>query len=467
MAEYESTGSVSAVIDSYKPDDFFQNGGVITIVYEGNIVATIHVREYTDKQASEARYLIRGDDTSVRRFNRLCNSDVSNKSDYLRFNDSRAVVPRGLAAAEEYGSFVSTPKRDRGETTFKRFHDFDDMMDALDKAPLEAPGSPLSEPLLRTVYVLISMHGEDKPNMLPTLPMVDNKLYILPSGLCSVPFESPSEQLKRLETFRSIPPVFIEDAYHQESGRRIKVLQQNVELSVKTGKGTDILFASLSESQKKQRLTQYTDIKLHVGPLNKDREYTHDRHALAFTECISILGSNWKEDEMKTPHGTFKVDKTLAAQINDYYAKYSKPPVTQAVASDEFQRFQSLNLLNVEVLKKLTTSVMGYAIPLERFTGMYNGVVDNLTILPHITGIPHYTNVRLFHLLELFEKLGFQRVVLFDEGCRTGDMFETSSRASEEAEEADLQPPRGTGGKRTRRKRRLRKSHKKSYFLNV
>lgn len=461
MAEYESTGSIAAVIDSYKPADFLEKGGVITIVYEGTIVATIHVREYTDRQASEARYLIRGDDTSLRRFNRLCNSDISNKSDYLRFNDSRAVVPSDLAAAEEHGSFFSTPKRDRAETTFKRFNEFDDMMDALDKAPLEAPGSPLSEPLLRTVYVLVSMHGADKPNLLPST-MVDNKLYILPSGLCSVPFETPSEQLKRLETFRSIPPVFIEDVYHQESGRRIKVLQQNVEFSVKTGKGTDILYTGLSESQKKQRLTQYTDIKLHVGPLMRDREYTHDRHALAFTECISILGSNWKEAEMKTPHGTFTADKTVAAQINDYYAKHSKPPVTQAVASDEFQRFQSLNLLNVEVLTNLTTSVMGYDIPLERFTGTHSGVVDNLTILPDVTGIPHYTNVRLFHLLQLFEKLGFQRVVLFDEGCRTGDMFETSSRASEEAEEADLQPPRGTGGKRTRRKRRLRKSHKKS-----
>ena len=97
------------------------------------------------------------------------------------------------------------------------------------------------------------------------------------------------------------------------------------------------------------------------------------------------------------------------------------------------------------------------------------GEVDKLTISTDGTGIPHYTNVRLSHLLHLFKALGFDKVVIFDEGCRTGNMYKTSERASAEAEEAvasgDLKLSRGeSGGKRTRRRtrRRSRRFHKKS-----
>ena len=477
MAEFiETSGSITSVIDAYKPDDFFKDGlGKITIVYEGTIVATINVNRSIIKESDKksqlfvgnySKYVISGNEPSLRRFVRLCNVDIA-KSKYLMFNDSPAVVPDDLAASEAAtysSSLFHTPSRVAKAPTFKPFNDFDDMLDALDKAPEDPPGSPRGEPLLKTVYVLVSMHGEDKPN---ALPRIDNKIHILPSGLCSAPTESPSEQLTRLETFRATPHVWLEDKYQEESVHRIKTLQTNVERSVKTGKETDALFYGLYESQKKPRLSQYNQVKLHVGPLFQDREYTDDKTSHGLSQCISILGSNWKEDVMKTPHGTFKADKTLASQINDFYTKLLKPPVTQEDAADQLQRFQSLNLLNVEVLKKLTTSVAGRDIPLERFTGMFNGEVDNLTISTDGTGIPHYTNVRLSHLLQLFNALGFEKVVIFDEGCRTGNMYETSGRASAELEEAvasgDRKPPRGEGGKRTRRRRRRsRRSQNKS-----
>ena len=105
MAEFfVSTGSINSTIDIYKPDDFFQKGGVLTIVYEGVIVATINVYPNDSEQffvGTNSKYLIQGSDISLRRLNRLCNLDVTNKGDYLRFNDSPAVVPKGLAYTEE------------------------------------------------------------------------------------------------------------------------------------------------------------------------------------------------------------------------------------------------------------------------------------------------------------------------------------------------------------------------------
>lgn len=472
MAEFiETTGTINSVIDSYQPDNFLKDGGKITIVYEGTIVATIYVNYSHTKESDKksqlndgnySKYVISGNEPSLRRFVRLCNADIE-KSKYLMFNDSPAVVPKGLASEETYSSsFLVTPPRETKRSTFKILNDFDDMLDALGKVSEDPPGSPRSEPLLKTVYVLVSMHGDDKRN---TLPRVDHKIHILPSGLCNTTTETPSEQLTRLDYFRGVPHALIEEKYHEESVHRIKALQSNVERAVSAGIGTDALFHGLLPSQKTTRLRQYNDLKLHVGPLLQDREYEDEKSTLAFTQCISILGSNWKEDVMKTPHGTFKADETLASQINDYYGKFLKPPVTQEAAADQLQRFQSLNLLNVEVLKKLTTSVAGRNIPLERFEGMVNGEVDKLTISTDGTGIPHYTNVRLSHLLRLFNALGFDKVVIFDEGCRTGNMYETSGRVSEEVEEAeesgDRKPPRG--GRRTRRRRRRsRRSHKKS-----
>jgi hypothetical protein len=463
MEEFIANGSITSVIDAYKPDKFFKDGeGKITIVYEGTIVATIFVH------VNYSTYVISGNGPSLRRFVRLCNVDISNKGDYLMFNDSPAVVPKGLAASEVEtysSSLLFTPQRDPKEPTFKPFYDFDDMLDALDKVSEDPPGSPRAEPLLKTVYVLVSMHGDDKRN---TLPRIDNKIHILPSGLCNTTTESPSEQLTRLDYFRGVPHALIEEKYHEESVHRIKALQTNVERAINVGKGTDALFHGLFPSQTSKRLRQYNELKLHVGPLLQDREYEDEKSSVAFTQCISILGSNWKEDVMKTPHGTFKADETLASQINDYYGKFHKPKITQEAAAEQLQRFQSLNLLNVEVLQKLTTSVVGSNVPLERFEGMV-GEVDKLTISTDGTGIPHYTNVRLSHLLHLFKALGFDKVVIFDEGCRTGNMYKTSERASAEAEEAlasgDRKLSRGeSGGRRTRRRtrRRSRRFHKKS-----
>jgi len=465
MAEYIANGSITSVIDAYKPGKFFEDDvGKITIVYEGTIVATIFVH------VNYSNYVISGTEPSLRRFERLCNADIANKGEYLMFNDSPAVVPKGLAASEVEtysSSLFLTPKREPKASTFKPFYDFDDMLDSLDKVSEDPPGSPRAEPLIKTVYVLVSMHGDDKRN---TLPTIDNKLYILPSGLCSAPMESPSEQLTRLTMFRGLPSEWIEGMYQKESESRIQALQSNVERAVTYGKETNALYHGLTESQKSKRLKQYNEIKLHVGPLLQDREYEDEKSTLAFTQCISILGSNWEEDVMKTPHGTFKANKHLASQINDYYGKFFKPPVTQEDAAEQLQRFQSLNLLNVEVLQKLTTSVVGRDIPLQRFAGMVNGEVDKLTISTDGTGIPHYTNVRLSHLLHLFKSLGFDKVVIFDEGCRTGNMYETSGRASAEREEAeasgDRKALRGeSGGKRTKRIKRTRRSrrfHKKS-----
>jgi len=287
-------------------------------------------------------------------------------------------------------------------------------------------------------------------------------VYILPSGLCSAPLETPSEQYTRLATFRGLPAALIEDNYQMESDARIKALQENVGKAVKSGYTTEI-FHRLTESQKPRRLKQYDDVTLHVGPLRQDREYTDDSTAHAFTQCISILGSNWKEPQMKRPHGTF-THPSLDEKINAFYQRLSKPRVTQKEAQDQLQRFQSLNLLNVEVLKAFTEHVEGRDIPFEKLSIGE----DKLSISTNGTGIPHYNNVRLSHLLILFSKLGFDKVVVFDEGCRTGNLYETSSRAQAEYAEAAAEGTlrrRGKkgdyGGRRTRR-RRSRRSHKKS-----
>ena len=463
-----STGAINSIIDTYKPDDFFQKGGVITIVYECVIVATINV--YHNNSDSEHffegnnnKYLIQGSDTSLRRLNRLCNLDIANKWNYLRFDGSPAVVPDDLASEESGNSFFVTPKRDKdvfreGTKYFKRFHQFDDMLDALEK---EDPGSSYLEPDVKTVYVLVSMHGEDKNNKLQKT--IKNKVHILPSGLCSAPLETPSEQLIRLEQLRGTHPDLIEETYERGSRLRIDALKKNVENSLASGEHFGTLISELTPEQIPKRIAQYGELeKLHVGPLLQDREYTHDSEALVFSEFISIIGSNWKQEEMMTPYGTFSADKELSSKINTYFAPFKKPHVTQKEAADEFQKIQSVNLLNIAVLEKITTTMNGINIPFERFTGLI-GEVDNLTTSTAGTGIPHYTNVRLTHLLGLFEKLGFNKVVLFDEGCRTGNMYTTSSRAGTEkaAVVADY------GGKRTKRtkrrtRRRSRRFHKKS-----
>ena len=117
-----------------------------------------------------------------------------------------------------------------------------------------------------------------------------------------------------------------------------------------------------------------------------------------------------------------------------------------------------------------------------KFEGLKKGEIDRLTTSVNGTGIPHYNNVRLSHLLTLFQTLGFERVVVFDEGCRTGDMFVSSGRGEQETAAAEeegtltgrtIDPnvirgeKRGDyGGRRTRRtkrtRRRSRRFHKKS-----
>jgi hypothetical protein len=464
----ETTGSMNAMIDTYKPDDFFKNGGVISIIYDGDIVATLHIERNEVKETditsqlaagNYSKYLIRGTETDIRRFIRFCNKDIP-KGDYLLFNGSPP--SKGLAAEEHApsSSFFRTPPREP-----KRKPTFDEWLDRLGEVAEDPPGSPYAEPVLKTVYVLVSMHGEDKRN---PLPRIENTVYILPSGLCSAPLETPSEQYTRLTTFRGLPSALIEGSYQMESDARIKALQQNVEKAVQSGYTSDI-FHQLTESQKPRRLSEYADVTLHVGPLLQDREYTDDSTAHAFTQCISILGSNWKDSKMKRPHGTF-THPSLAEKINSFYKRLSKPRVTQKEAEDQLQRFQSLNLLNVEVLKAFTEHVAERDIPFEKFKGIINGEEDQLTISTNGTGIPHYNHVRLSHLLILFQKLGFEKVVVFDEGCRTGDMFSTSGRAQEEyaeaASEGTLRRPMKKGdygGRRTRRhRRRSRRFHKKS-----
>lgn len=459
-----STGAINSIIDTYKPDDFFQKGGVITIVYEGAVVATINVYQNDSDsehffEGNNSKYLIQGSDTSLRRLNRLCNLDIANKWNYLRFDGSPAVVPDDLASEESSNSFFVTPKRDKnvfreGTKYFKRFHQFDDMLDALE----DTPGSSYSEPDVKTVYVLISMHGEDKENKLKN--KIKHKVHILPSGLCSAPLETQSEQLIRLEQLRRTHTDLIEETYERGSRFRIDALKKNVESSLASGQHFGTLISGLTPAQIPKRIAQYGELeKLHVGPLLQDREYTHDSEALVFSEFISIIGSNWKQEEMMTPYGTFSEDKSLSSKINKYFSPFKKPHVTQKEAADEFQKIQSVNLLNIAVLEKITTTMNGINIPFEQSKGLI-GEVDRLTTSTAGTGITHYTNVRLTHLLGLFEKLGFDKVVFFDEGCRTGNMYTTSSRDGTEkaAAEADY------GGKRTKRRtrRRSRRFHKKS-----
>lgn len=466
-----STGTINSVIDTYKPKDFFTAGGIITIVHMGVVVATIHVslnNADNDNQkqslvSNNGRYIIDGDDVSLRRLNRLCNLDITNKADYLRFNGSPAVVPKDFAVEESSKSFSVTPARDQRVFTlarqnFRTFHDISEMLAALDETD-DVPGLSYSEPDLKTVYVLVSMHGEDKKNMIKNT--IINKVYILPSGLCSTPLETQSEQLIRLKQFWRTPTVLIEKTYEMESHSRIAALKKNVEISLTTGEHAETLVRGLSQAQIPKRIAQYGELeKLHVGPLLQDREYTHDSGALVFSEFISIIGSNWKEEEMMRSYGKFSADKTLSRQINTHFSRFNKPIVIQETAADEFQQIQSVNLLNIEVLEKITTTMNGRNIPFERFKGMI-AETDRLTTTTAGTGIPHYTNVRLTHLLSLFEKLGFQKVVLFDEGCRTGNMYDTSGRAADESLAAEESGGGRTKRRRTRR-RRSRRSHKKS-----
>ena len=413
-----STGSINATIDTYNPGVTFKNGGTINIIFNGSTIATIDVKI----SGSAAKYTLTGDKDSLRRFKLLCNTNTLDKRPYLTYNGIPASVPVGFAPRE----------KDPEDRPYKPFpvkepqFAFDAMMRALEeaeRAPREESGA--AEGPLKTIYLLVSMHGARLETMplSPDLPI--NETYAYAPGKCPILKVSTMDQLTRIKKYRSLRTDEIVSEYSSD-------------LSLKA----------------KEEIDRYSVLY--------DHHYQCDvlNNANVFSNGIFILGSNFLDQKLLDP-------VEVKGQMEVEYSQFPTAQYEMRSAMD----LQKINLINIHVLEELSRRVTGKTFGLEHLTkDPYFSITNN------DTGLPHYFDSKLSHYLRYCQRLGAEKVVLLDETCRIRS-FRQGVGAEERAAADELGPgflisrpytpaqmrkSRRIGGKRTKRTRRSRRSHKKS-----
>ena len=439
MAEYIesgtmlSNGTINATIDTYKPKDVtFISGGTITIVFDGNTIATIHVTEDSNPK-TVSKYILTGNTRSLTMFDILCNKDITDKSPYLIFNGKPAIIPDDFEVKEKDGTTFTPPQeiskaeKDsiKAGIQSQRRYEMNSILESLEEAEREPTSgeSGAAEGPLKTIYLLVSMHGARLETMPLSLDLPINETYAYAPGKCPILKVSTIDQLTRIKKYRTLRTDEIVSEYSRD-------------LSLKA----------------KEEIDRYSVLY--------DHHYQCDdlNNANVFSNGIFILGSTF-------------LDRALnPVELGDrMHVEYSQFPTAQYEMRSAME-LQKINLINIHVLEELSRRVTGKPFGLEHLTkDPYFSITNN------DTGLPHYFDSKLSHYLRYCQRLGAEKVVLLDETCRIRS-FRQGVGAEERAAAEELgygpvisrpytpgemRKPR-IGGKRTRRRRRSRRSHKKS-----
>ena len=415
-----SDGTINATIHTYKPPSI-SIPFIISIIHEDDIIASIRVEENTD---STPMYKLRGNSRSLQLFNMLCNIDITDKSPYLMFNSEAATLPKGFEVTQPDGKKFIPPPPPRNKAS-NRFI-MESMMEAVEEAARQPAGSGAADRPPKTIFLLVSMHGarlETKPLSMD-LPI--NETYAYPPGECPKLKVSTDDQLARIQKYRRLDDILDE-------------------------------YAKDVPDAEKPKIGRYSVLY--------DQHYQCDflNNANVFSNGIFILGSNFLDKAVLNPI-EFEGERMPVE-----YPQFSTALYEQKSAME----LQKINLINIEVLEKLSRLVTGDSFALE-----HTSPDPYFSRKKNDTGLPHYFDSKLSHYLRYCQKLGAEKVVVIDETCRIRSFRQ--GVAAEEREAAEELGPgklistpyapgamRDTksdyGGRRTRRRRRRsRRSHKKS-----
>jgi hypothetical protein len=315
-------------------------------------------------------------------------------------------------------------------------------------------GEGAAEAPIKTIVLLISLHGEnlDHEKLDTDLPV--NIRYSVPPNICNFLFVSTKHQKKRIQKLRSKGSVHeIVDAYIKESPVVVQAIKAKADMVARGSmtRGTPGEF--LTHLRKIQDMPTY----FHKYSSSTDHHYICDTkpNADIFSNGIFIIGANFEKDNLLRP---VELPKQKHYKGNFLTGEYD---------ASSAKKLQTLNLLNLPVLRELSKRVIGREFVL---TGKH------LNINMSRTGIEHYHESRLSHYLDFCKKLGAEKVILIDETCRVGsyipDLDKQERRKAAAAEPGSKNTKKCTptemrdkgsdseGGKRTRR--RSRRFHKKS-----
>ena len=312
-------------------------------------------------------------------------------------------------------------------------------------------GEGAAEAPIKTIVLLMSLHGEnlDHEKLDTDLPV--NIRYSVPPNLCNFMLVSTKHQKKRIQQLRSKGSVHeIVDAYMEESPVVVQAIKANADMVARGSmtRGTPGEMRTLLG--KIQDMPTY----FHNYSSSTDHHYICDTKPTAdiFSNGVFIIGTNFEKDNLFTP-----------VKLSQTHVKGDYDPGEYEVNSAK--KLQELNLLNLPVLRELSKRVTGSEFVL---TGKH------LKKSTFRTGIEHYYESRLSHYLDFCKKLGAEKVILIDETCRVGSYIpdlEKEERIAAAAEEPgsknkktytriEMRGSDSEGGKRTRR--RSRRFHKKS-----
>jgi len=314
-------------------------------------------------------------------------------------------------------------------------------------------GEGAAEAPIKTIVLLMSLHGEnlDHEKLDTDLPV--NIRYSVPPNLCNFMLVSTKHQKKRIQKLRTKGSVHeIVDAYIKESPVVVQAIKANADMVARGSmtRGTP------GEMRTHLRKIQDMPTYFHKYSSSTDHHYICDTKPTAdiFSNGIFIIGTNFEKDNLLTP-----------VKLSQTHVEGSYDPGEYEVKSAK--KLQELNLLNLPVLRELSKRVTGREFVL---TGKHLKETD------FRTGIDHYHESRLSHYLDFCKKLGAEKVILIDETCRVGsyipDLEKEERIAAAAAEPGSTNKKKYTrsemrdkgsdseGGKRTRR--RSRRFHKKS-----
>ena len=416
-----SDGTINATIHTYKPPSI-SIPFTISIIHEDDIIATIGVEE---NSGSTPMYKLRGNSRSLQLFNMLCNIDITDKSPYLMFNGEAATLPKGFEVTQTDGTKFIPPPPPRNKAS-NRFI-MESMMEAVEEAARQPAGSGAADGPPKTIFLLVSMHGARLETMPLSMDLPINETYAYAPGECPKLKVSTLDQLARIQKYRGL---YIDDI--------AKEYFKDFPTDAKEMRPYSVLY---------------------------DQHYQCDfsNSANTFSNGIFILGSNFLESSVLDPI-VFDVER-MEVEYGQFH-----PKLYETKSAMELQK---INLINIEVLEKLSTIVTGEPFALEQKRG------DLFSRNKKDTGLPHYFDSQLSHYLRYCQKLGAEKVVVIDETCRIRSFrsgvgneeaaaavekgFVKPTQASDPNEMRDSVRKGDYGGRRTRRRRRRsRRSHKKS-----
>lgn len=215
-----SNGTINATIDTYKPDSIsFKDGVIINIIFNGNTIATVDVQR--NPSGSVAKYTLKGDKDSLKRFKRLCNTNTLDKRPYLSYNGLPSSVPDGFAPREKDSEDRPyEPFPVKVEPQFA----FDEMMQSLNEAEREPPredsGAAARPP--NTIFLLVSMHGARLETMPLSPDLPKNETYAYAPGKCPILMVSTMDQITRIKKYRSLRTDEIVSEYSRDKSLKAK-----------------------------------------------------------------------------------------------------------------------------------------------------------------------------------------------------------------------------------------------------